>query len=219
MPYYDRIRDLVTTRIVKNLFLVRHGETYFNQEDRIGGDSELTEKGLAQARALAEYFSKIRIPIIFTSNHIRTLQTATPIAERQEHSSIIALTEFNEIHAGICDGMTYQEIQEQMPEVADARKRNKYGYIYPEGEGYASMEKRIHRGLQKVFYLNNYDDNIMIVGHRAVNRMILSDFVFRQKEEVPYIYMPQDRYYHLQIDPHKKTFELKPYANSQIKDL
>lgn len=219
VPYYDRIRDLVTTRIVKNLFLVRHGETYFNQEDRIGGDSELTEKGLAQARALAEYFSKIRIPIIFTSNHIRTLQTATPIAERQEHSSIIALTEFNEIHAGICDGMTYQEIQEQMPEVADARKRNKYGYIYPEGEGYASMEKRIHRGLQKVFYLNNYDDNIMIVGHRAVNRMILSDFVFRQKEEVPYIYMPQDRYYHLQIDPHKKTFELKPYANSQIKDL
>ena len=54
-------------------------------------------------------------------------------------------------------------------------------------------------------------DNIMIVGHRAVNRMILSDFVFRPKEEVPYIYMPQNRYYHLQIDPYKKHFELKPY--------
>ncbi len=216
VPYYDRIRDLVTTRIVKNLFLVRHGETYFNLEDRIGGDSELTEKGLTQARALAEYFSKVRIPIIFTSNYIRTLQTAAPIAAKQEHSSLIALPEFNEIHAGICDGMTYQEIQEKMPEVANARKRDKYGYTYPEGEGYATMEQRIHRGLQKVFYLNNYDDNIMIVGHRAVNRMILSDFVFRQKEEVPYIYMPQDRYYHIQIDPHKKNFELKPYANSQI---
>lgn len=216
VPYYDRIRDLVTTRIVKNLFLVRHGETYFNLEDRIGGDSELTEKGLTQARALAEYFSKVRIPIIFTSNYIRTLQTAAPIAAKQEHSSLIALPEFNEIHAGICDGMTYQEIQEKMPEVANARKRDKYGYTYPEGEGYATMEQRIHRGLQKVFYLNNYDDNIMIVGHRAVNRMILSDFVFRQKEEVPYIYMPQDRYYHIQIDPHKKNFELKPYANSQL---
>ncbi len=218
VPYYDRIRDLVTTRIVKNLFLVRHGETYFNLEDRIGGDSHLTEKGLTQARALAEYFSNVRIPIIFTSNYLRTLQTAAPIAERQEHSSLIALPEFNEIHAGICDGMTYQEIQEQMPQVADARKRDKYGYTYPQGEGYASMEQRIHRGLQKVFYLNNYDDNIMIVGHRAVNRMILSDFVFRQKEEVPYIYMPQDRYYHIQIDPHKKNFELKPYANNQLTD-
>jgi len=78
------------------------------------------------------------------------------------------------------------------------------------------MEERIHRGLQKVFYLNNYDDNIMIVGHRAVNRMILSDFVFRSKEEVQYIYMPQNRYYHIQVDPHKKIFELKPYAKEPI---
>jgi broad specificity phosphatase PhoE len=51
----------------------------------------------------------------------------------------------------------------------------------------------------------------MIVGHRAVNRMILSSFLTRQEEEVPYIYMPQDRYYHIQIDPHKRLFELVPY--------
>jgi broad specificity phosphatase PhoE len=212
IPYYDRIRDLITTRIVKNLYLVRHGETYYNLEDRIGGDSNLTENGLAQARALAEYFSNVRIPIIFTSSCQRTVQTATPIAEKQDPCTIIALPEFNEIHAGICEDMTYREIQEQMPSVANARKYNKYSYVYPGGEGYATMEKRVHRGLQKVFYLNNYDDDIMIVGHRAVNRMILSDFVFRPKEAVPYIYMPQNRYYHLQIDPHKKHFELKSYA-------
>lgn len=214
VPYYDRLRDIITTRIVRNLFLVRHGETFFNLEDRIGGDSDLTDKGRAQAQALADYFASVRIPIIFTSKHKRTLQTAAPIAARQEHCSIIALPEFNEIHAGICDGMTYQEIRAKLPEVAQARNRNKYGYVYPEGEGYASMEARVHRGLRKVFYLNNYDENIMIVGHRAVNRMILSDFVFRPKEEVPYIYMPQNRYYHLQIDPHKKHFELKPFAST-----
>jgi broad specificity phosphatase PhoE/predicted kinase len=218
LPYYDRIRDLVTTRIVRNLFLVRHGETFFNREDRIGGDSDLTDKGWAQARALAEYFANERIPIIFTSNYKRTLQTAAPIAEKQEHCSIIALPEFNEIGAGVCDGMTYGEIVEQMPEIAASRKHNKYDYAYPGGESYATMEERIHRGLQKVFYLNNYDDNIMIVGHRAVNRMILSDFVFRPREEVPYIYMPQNRYYHIQVDPHKKIFELKPYARQPIKD-
>lgn len=216
LPYYDRIRDLITTRIVRNLFLVRHGETWFNREDRIGGDSDLTDKGLAQAHALAEYFAHERIPIIFTSNYKRTLQTAAPIAARQEHCSIIALPEFNEIYAGVCDGMTYGEIGERMPEVAAGRKNNKYEYVYPGGEGYASMEKRVHRGLLKVFYLNNYDDNIMIVGHRAVNRMILSDFVFRPKQEVPYIYMPQNRYYHIQVDPHKKIFELKPYAQPPV---
>ena len=211
LPYYDRIRDILTTRIVRNLFLVRHGETLFNQEDRIGGDSDLTDKGLAQANALAEHFATVRIPIIFTSHYKRTMQTASPIAKRQDACSIIALPEFNEIHAGVCEGMTYEEIRRKMPHVARARGPNKYRYIYPEGEGYKTMEDRVHRGLKKVFFLNNYDENIMIVGHRAVNRMILSSFLTRQEEEIPYIYMPQDRYYHIQIDPHKRLFELVPY--------
>jgi broad specificity phosphatase PhoE/predicted kinase len=212
LPFYDRIRDVVTTRIVRNLFLLRHSETYSNLEDRIGGDSDLTETGQAQARALAEYFATQRIPIIFTSGHRRTMQTAQPIADAQEHCTIIALPEFNEIHAGLCEGMTYEEIRTRLPQIAGARTRNKYDYVYPEGEGYVTMEERIRRGLKKVFYLNAHDDNIMIVGHRAVNRMILCDFLFRPKEEVPYIYMPQDRYYHLRIDPHRKIFELKPYT-------
>ncbi len=213
LPYYDRIRDIITTRVVRNLFLVRHGETHFNREDRIGGDSDLTDKGRDQANALAEHFATVRIPIIFTSNYKRTLQTATPIAERQDPCSIIALPEFNEIHAGVCEGMTYEEIRRKMPHVARARGPNKYRYVYPDGEGYRTMEDRVHRGLKKVFFLNNYDENIMIVGHRAVNRMILSSFLSRQEEEIPYIYMPQDRYYHIQIDPHKRIFELIPYRS------
>ncbi|WP_310600891.1 6-phosphofructo-2-kinase/fructose-2,6-bisphosphatase [Desulfobulbus sp.] len=213
LPYYDRIRDIITTRVVRNLFLVRHGETVYNREDRIGGDSELTDKGLEQAKALAEHFATVRIPIIFTSNYTRTLQTASPIAERQDPCSIIALPEFNEIHAGVCEGMTYEEIRQKMPHVAKARGPNKYRYVYPGGEGYKTMEERVHRGLKKVFFLNNYDENIMIVGHRAVNRMILSSFLSRQEEEIPYIYMPQDCYYHIQIDPHKRLFELIAYRN------
>ncbi|MDY0389440.1 bifunctional nucleoside/nucleotide kinase/histidine phosphatase family protein [Desulfobulbus oligotrophicus] len=213
LPYYDRIRDILTTRVVRNLFLVRHGETLFNQEDRIGGDSDLTGKGREQANALAEHFATVRIPIIFTSNYKRTLQTATPIAERQHPCSIIALPEFNEIYAGQCEGMTYEEVRQQMPDVAKERGRNKYSYVYPDGEGYMTMEERVLRGLKKVFFLNNYSENIMIVGHRAVNRVILSCFLSRQEEEIPYIYMPQDRYYHIQIDPHKRIFELIAYRS------
>ena len=213
LPYYDRIRDIITTRIVRNLFLVRHGETHYNLEERIGGDADLTARGRRQAAALADYFVDQPIPIIFTSNYRRTLQTAAALAAKQEHCSIISLPEFNEINAGICDGMTYEEIQVRMPAVANARKHNKYGYVYPGGEGYSTMEDRIHRGLLKVFYLNNYNDNIMIVGHQAVNRMILSYFVFRSRGEVPYIYMPQNRYYHIRIDPYKKSFELKAFVD------
>ncbi len=214
VPHYDRIRDLIVTRLVKNLFLVRHGETYSNLEDRIGGDAELTPRGWEQAEAMAEHFSQEQIPLIFASALKRAQQTAIPIARRQQGCTIIPLPEFNEIRSGICEEMSYREIQERMPEVARARKRDKYGYVYPQGESYAAMEERIERGISKAFYLSEPDDNIMIMGHRGVNRMILSCFVYRQKEEVPFIFMPQDSYYQIQITPYKRSFELKPYGNS-----
>ena len=67
---------------------------------------------------------------------------------------------------------------------------------------------------KKALYLSTNSHNIMIVGHRAVNRMILSYFLSRPKEEVLFIYMPQDRYYHIQIDPYKRIFELLAYSSN-----
>ena len=84
IPFYDHIRDFLVTDSVKNLYLVRHGETYYNLENRIGGDSGLTPKGQEQANKLAEYFCKKRIPFIFTSKKIRTVKTAEPIGKLQK---------------------------------------------------------------------------------------------------------------------------------------
>ncbi|MBI4773890.1 MAG: histidine phosphatase family protein [Deltaproteobacteria bacterium] len=212
VPFYDRIRDFLVTPFIKNLFLIRHGETYFNLEDRIGGDSGLTVGGLDQARALARHFKQKRIPLIFTSDRKRTIQTAIPIQEEQQGCKIITLEEFNEIDSGVCEGMSYAEIREKMPHVSATRKKDKYNYEYPEGEGYVSMEERIKRGVKKVLYLSSHSENIMIIGHRAVNRMILAHFVFKRKEDVPYIYVPQDKYYHMAINQNKKLFQLKKYS-------
>ena len=211
MPYYDQIRDFLVTDSVKHLYLVRHGETFFNLENRIGGDSRLTEKGVEQARALGRYFSKKDIPIIFTSSMLRTYQTAEPIAAEQNKCTIIRLPEFNEIDSGTCECMSYDEIRSTMPDVYKARKKDKYNYVYPEGEGYVTMKERINRGINKVLYLGDISKNIIIVGHRAVNRMILSHFLFRREEDVPYIYIPQDKYYYISVTQNKKLFQLKKY--------
>lgn len=211
IPYYDRIRDFLVTDTVKNLFLIRHGETFFNLEDRIGGDSDLTAKGRAQAWALAEYFKKKDIPYIFSSRMKRTVQTAEPIRSLQQNSTIIPLEEFNEIDSGVCECMSYEEIRQKMPHVYAMRKENKYHYVYPEGEGYVSMKKRIDSGIKKALYLSSNCQNIMIVGHRAANRMILSHFLYRRTEDVPYIYIPQDKFYHITATQDKKLFQLKKY--------
>jgi broad specificity phosphatase PhoE/predicted kinase len=211
IPHYDRIRDFIVTDTVKNLFLVRHGETYFNLEDRIGGDPDLTGCGRAQAERLGQYFRTRRIPYIFTSSLKRTVQTAEPISAMQRHCSLIALQEFNEIDSGDCECMSYADIRQNMPHVYSGRKKDKFNYIYPNGEGYVSMKTRIDRGIKKALYLSSNSQNIMIVGHRAANRMILSHFLYRRPEDVPYIYVPQDKFYHISATQDKKLFHLRRY--------
>jgi broad specificity phosphatase PhoE len=211
IPYYEQIRDFLVTDTVKNLYLIRHGETYFNLENRIGGNADLTAKGRAQAKALAEYFAKKKIPLIFTSQKKRTIQTAEPIKEIQESCTIVPLAEFNEINSGMCEGMSYEEIRKIMPHVYFARREDKYNYIYPEGEGYVSMEERIDRGIKKALFLSGPSDNIMIIGHRAANRMILSHFLYRRKEDVPYVYVPLDKFYYISTTQNKKVFQLRKF--------
>lgn len=211
IPLYARIRDYLVTDEVKNLFLVRHTQTEYNIEDRIGGDPGLTPKGVKQAGALGHFFAGRKISYIFTSRMLRTKRTAEAIAGLQKQCRVIALREFDEINAGVCDGMTYAEIEHRMPEIFRLREANKYDYAYPEGESYAMMKSRIEDGIKKSFFLNRSSDNILIVGHQAVNRMILSHFLYRRKEDVPYIYVPQDRFYHIVSTQNKKLFELRRY--------
>ena len=212
ITYYEQIRDFLVTDTVKNLYLIRHGETFFNLENRIGGDSCLTENGKTQAEALARHFKEKKIPMIFTSKRKRTIETAEPIKRMQENCAIVSFEAFNEIDSGICEGMSYEEIRAQMPQVYLKRKEDKYNYIYSEGEGYASMKARVDRGIKKALYLSSNSKNIMIIGHRAINRMILSHFLYRRKEDVPYIYVPQDKYYHILATQDKKLFQLKKYS-------
>ncbi len=211
IPHYPRIRDILVSDMIQNLYLIRHGETYFNQERRIGGDSPLTQKGLYQAGLLGEHFRTTQIPFIFTSSKRRTIQMAQPIIAAQAECTHVALREFDEIRSGTCDSLTYDEIRECYPEIHVARSMDKYHYIYPGGEGYVTLQSRIQLGIKKALYLSGRAEHIVIIGHQAVNRMILSYFLYRRLEDVPYIFIPQDRYFHIVSTQTKKLFELKRF--------
>lgn len=211
IPYYPRIRDILVSDMIANLYLIRHGETYFNQERRIGGDSELTEKGINQAERLARHFQDAQIPMIFTSTKRRSIQMAERITRFQPNCVHVALKELDEINAGICDSLTYDEIREHYPDIHLARSMDKYRYVYPEGEGYITLQPRIQLGIKKALYLSGNAEKIIIIGHQAINRMILSYFLYRRMEDVPYIYIPQDKYFHIISTQTKKLFELKQF--------
>ena len=46
----------------RTIYLTRHGESEFNVAGKIGGDSNLSERGTCYAAALAEFINKQNIP-------------------------------------------------------------------------------------------------------------------------------------------------------------
>ncbi len=206
-PHYPAIRDVMVSMWVRNLYLIRHGQTQFNVEGRIGGNPPLTEKGLNQAKSLANHLQGHEVPWVFTSTRLRSHQTAAPLLASRPQSTCMALKEFDEIWAGDCEDMRYDDIRTQMPEVSVGRRNNKYSYAYPNGESYAILRERVRRGLRRALFLAG-DSPLLIVGHQAVNRVILSLFLLQRSEDIPFIYIPQNQYYHISTTPRHKLFEL-----------
>jgi len=84
------------------------------------------------------------------------------------------------------------------------RGADKYHYVYPDGESYETMKPRITEGIKKAFFLNRRADNIMIVGHQAINRMILSHFLYRREMMFPNL-RSAGSFYHI-VSTTIKTF-------------
>ena len=152
--------------IPRSIYLTRHGESIYNLEGRIGGDSELSPRGWEYSRALAKYIQEQHIPDlrVWTSNYKRTHQTAQGIDAPQEQWKAL-----NEIDAGICEEMTYDEIKDKYPEEFAARNQDKFHYRYPKGESYEDLVAR----LEPVIMELERQQNVLVIGHQAVLRCLL----------------------------------------------
>lgn len=92
------------------IYLIRHGESVYNIEDRIGGNSDLTENGIGFAKSLHGFFlqeiKEGQEANILTSTLKRTIQTASYIG--LPGVKPISLKVLDEINAGVCETLTYQ---------------------------------------------------------------------------------------------------------------
>ena len=168
------------------IWLTRHGESVFNVEDRVGGDSGLSPRGREYADQLAarvrEKFTDIDELDVWTSTLRRTVQTAKPLG--LETGVWRAL---DELDAGAFDSMTYAEIRECHAEEWMARMSDKLRYRYPRGESYEDVIQRVDR---VIIELERYQTPVLVIAHRAVLRALYGYFVQMPREEVPYARVP-----------------------------
>lgn len=170
----------------RSLYMVRHGESVFNVEDRIGGDSELSPRGRAFAKSLAAFMETKRDPTqpfsIWTSRLKRTIQTAESIGGEAR-----SFRQLDEIDAGVCDGMTYAEVKRRFPEEFAIRARDKLNYRYPRGESYTDLIQRLER---VIIEIERRDAPILIVGHQGVLRALYAYMMDTPPKECPHLPMP-----------------------------
>ncbi|KAK7676133.1 hypothetical protein QCA50_007887 [Cerrena zonata] len=168
----------------RSIFFSRHGESQFNVEGKIGGDAPLSERGMKYATALPALITDNigDAPLtVWTSTLQRTIQTA-------QHLSYNKLTwkSLDELDAGVCDGMTYEEIEQAYPEDFANRDEDKFNYRYRGGESYRDVVIR----LEPVIMELERQENILIIGHQAILRCLYAYFHNLPQADLPYIKIP-----------------------------
>jgi len=202
------------------IYLSRHGESQYNQQGKIGGDSNLSENGMEYARKLGDYINETIIvpnklngtissehPKVWVSELKRTQQTAGSI----DHC-VSSWKALNEIDAGVCEGLTYDEISASFPLIEAERDNDKYNYRYPMGESYYDLVQR----LEPVIMELEKRDSAIVICHQAVARCILAYFQEEPYQNLPYLKVPLHTLIKLEPKPYGCDIDKIPFDITSV---
>lgn len=127
------------------IYLIRHGETTGDIEDRFGGDyeDELTEKGREQARELGEMLKDKNIEIILHSPRVRAVQTARIVSDilKAPTEEIHDFRERN--NYGVLTGFVKSEGAEKFPEEFAKIEKDRTYHDVKGSESYEALKERV----------------------------------------------------------------------------
>jgi broad specificity phosphatase PhoE len=154
------------------LYLVRHGETDWNREDRWQGhhDRPLSAVGRAQAAAAARRLLGEHITQIHTSDLRRASETAQIIAGAcalEVHAS----KALREVDVGNWAGLTRSEAKARYPEGYARRRAGGTGW--EGGESYEEMGRRVGAYTMELLESARGSARIALVCHSGVIRMLV----------------------------------------------
>ncbi len=156
------------------LYLVRHGETDWNIQNKIQGKSDtvLNETGKKQAEALAGLLKEnYTIDAVYTSPQKRALETAQVIGRGMGIEPIIKQG-LEEMSLGKWEGYSWRQVRELFPEEYGIWHKNRRYQLPPEGESYQQLLDRLLESLNGIIAENT--GNVLIVTHSAVIMTLMS---------------------------------------------
>lgn len=178
------------SRKPRYIYLVRHGKLVTaNQERRYIGqiDIPLSEEGVHQARLLQTELARQELAAVFCSDLMRSIDTAKIITEKLNIKLTIR-RELREISMGDWEGKTFREIAQAYPAEYAKRGENIVSYRIHGAESFAECQSRILAAFTGI--INVTQENILIVGHAGINRLLLCHLLG----------MPMENLFHISQD-------------------
>ena len=157
------------------LYIVRHGKTYWNEERKIQGwaDINLTEEGREVAVLSAEGMKDIHFDAIYSSPLKRANDTAH-ILRGDRTLPIIVDERIKEIGFGVLEGADFMKIRGDKTSKFASFFEKPEDYVAPEGgESFEVVSERAAEFMAEIIEKHKDDERVMVVAHGAVNKAMM----------------------------------------------
>lgn len=160
-------------------YLVRHGTTQYNLENRFQGhlDIPLSNQGIEQAKKLADYLKDKKIDAIYTSDLKRAVQTAEYIAAAKSMKYRL-LPSLREVDVGELEGLRWHEVKKEYPDWVE--KQHVHGY--PGGETRIEIERRVSNLWDSVVKRHK-GDGVVLVTHGGIIKALICQILGISQED------------------------------------
>ena len=174
-----RDEDLDAGTPAPRFFFIRHGETEWNREGRLQGQTDvaLNGRGRDQAATVGRLLRRVAAErrlepedLDFVASPLaRTRSTMELLRRAMNLEPALYRTErhLKEISFGTWEGLTWPQIAASHPLLHAERNRDRWAFVPPEGESYAQVADRVSP------WLGTLRDNAVVVAHGGVARVLL----------------------------------------------
>ena len=191
------------------IYFVRHGETYFNKNQRTQGwcDPLLTPEGEKEVRAIGRELSKVKFDAAIVSDLKRTQTTAELILSESIYPTwlvpIKQMTEFREISFGSFEGMESQETWEILRKhlgfatikemLEGTTEKERLQALHPadplgQGEDYQDYCQHLYDGMDKLLADFGHTSAVLLfIGH-SINIRHLLQYLIPKEDHMDAFY-------------------------------
>ncbi|MBI4187638.1 MAG: histidine phosphatase family protein, partial [Chloroflexi bacterium] len=156
------------------LLLVRHGISEFNMVRRFAGysDVEMNAAGYEQVGKLRDRLAGEKINAVYSSDLKRAVATAEIISAAC-NVDIVTCSELREVNYGSIEGLTFQEIKDRYPDIAELITNFSLEQLsFPGGESFTDFIERTSKFVSRL-EKHAPEQTVLIVSHSGPLRVLV----------------------------------------------